>query len=335
MTEHRSEVEERRSEGAAVVCVGSAIVDVLVRVDEDFIRAAGLDKGAMRLVEADEAKRLYASLTDAVEQSGGGAANTAAIVAKLGGDVTFIGRVADDALGASFTHDIRRVGVGFDPPPALELPPTAHCTVLITPDGERTMNTFLGACGLLSPADIDAAVIAPASVVYVEGFLWDPPSGRDAVLHSIDVAKRAGNPVALALNDPYCVDRHRSEFLDVLDGTVDVVFGNESEACSLFETDDLDDAITRLGAVCPLTAVTRSEKGSSLVVNGERIDVPGVPVAKVVDTTGAGDAFAGGFLYGLTHDLDPDKCAALGSACASETIMHVGARPAGDLRTLL
>ncbi len=318
-----------------VVCVGSAIVDVLVRVDDDFIAAAGLDKGGMRLVEADEAKRLYASLTDAVEQSGGGAANTAAIIAKLGGDVAFIGRVADDALGASFTHDIRRVGVTFDPPPALELPSTAHCTILISPDGERTMNTFLGACGLLSPADLDAEVIAAASVVYVEGFLWDPPSGREAVLAAIAIAKSAGKQVALALNDPYCVDRHRDEFLAVLDGTVDIVFGNESEACAMFEIDDVEEATRRLGELCGLVATTRSEKGSVLVVNGERIEVPGVPVDKVVDTTGAGDAYAGGFLYGLTHGLDPAKCAALGSACASETIQHIGARPAADLRTLL
>jgi sugar/nucleoside kinase (ribokinase family) len=318
-----------------VVCVGSAIVDVLVRVDDDFISAAGLDKGGMRLVEADEAKRLYASLTEAVEQSGGGAANTAAIVAKLGGDVTFIGRVADDALGASFTHDIRQVGVTFDPPTAPELPPTAHCTILISPDGERTMNTFLGACGLLSPADLDAEVIGAASVVYVEGFLWDPPLGREAVLAAIDIAKNAGKLVALALNDPYCVDRHRDEFLAVLDGRVDIVFGNESEACAVFEIDDVEEATRRLGELCPLVATTRSAKGSVLVVKGERIEVPGVPVDKVVDTTGAGDAYAGGFLYGLTHGFDPAKSAALGSACASETIQHIGARPAADLRTLL
>lgn len=318
-----------------VVCVGSAIVDVLVRVDDEFIRAAGLDKGAMRLVEADEAKRLYASVTDATEQSGGGAANTAAIIAKLGGDVTFIGRVADDALGAAFTHDIRQVGVIFEPPAAPVLPPTAHCTILITPDGERTMNTFLGACGLLSPADIDPDVIAAASVIYVEGFLWDPPLGREAVLAAVDIAKSAGTPVALALNDPYCIDRHRDEFLAMLDGTVELVFGNESEVCALFESADVEQATARLGELCPLVATTRSEKGSVLVVKGERIAVPGVPVDNVIDTTGAGDAFAGGFLYGLTHGYDPARCAALGSACASETIRHVGARPAADLRTLL
>ena len=318
-----------------VVCVGSAIVDVLVRVDDEFIRGAGLDKGSMRLVEADEAKRLYASLTDAVEQSGGGAANTAAIIAKLGGDVTFIGRVADDSLGAAFTHDIRRVGVTFDPPPAMETPSTAHCTILISPDGERTMNTFLGACGLLSPADLDEAALRAAAVTYVEGFLWDPPSGREAVLAAIDIAKDAGKRVALALNDPYCVDRHRAEFLDVLNGKVDLVFGNESEACAVFEIDDVDEASRRLGEMCPLVATTRSEKGSVLYVDGERIEVPGVPVAQLVDTTGAGDAFAGGFLYGLTHGFEPEACAALGSACASETIQHIGARPAADLTTLL
>ena len=318
-----------------VVCVGSAIVDVLVRVDDEFILGAGLDKGSMRLVEADEAKRLYASLTDAVEQSGGGAANTAAILAKLGGDVTFIGRVADDALGASFTHDIRQVGVTFNPPPAMELPSTAHCTILISPDGERTMNTFLGACGLLSPADLDEDALRSAAVTYVEGFLWDPPSGRDAVLAAIDVAKAAGRQVALALNDPYCVDRHRAEFLDVLNGKVDLVFGNASEVCAVFEIDDVEEASRRLGDMCPLVATTRSEKGSVLYVDGARVEVPGVPVAQLVDTTGAGDAYAGGYLYGVTHGYEPEDCAALGSACASETIQHIGARPAADLTTLL
>ena len=318
-----------------VVCVGSAIVDVLVRVDDAFIAAAGLDKGSMRLVEADEAKRLYAAVTESVEQSGGGAANTAVIIAKLGGNVTFIGRVADDALGASFTHDIRSVGVSFDPPSAMELPATAHCTILITPDGERTMNTFLGACSLLSPSDLDTAALRAAPVTYVEGFLWDAPSGREAVLAAIDIAKNAGRQVALALNDPYCVDRHRAEFLAALEGPIDLVFGNESEACAVFEIDDVDEASRRLGELCPLVATTRSEKGSVLYVEGKRIEVPGVPVDRVVDTTGAGDAYAGGFLYGLTHGLDPAACAALGSACASETIRHIGARPAADLTTLL
>src|SRR5690349_3955566 len=231
----------------------------------------------MALVAADEAKRLYAAITESVEQSGGGAANTAAIIAKLGGNVTFVGRVADDALGSAFTHDIRRVGVTFEPPTALELPSTAHCTILISPDGERTMNTFLGACGLLSPEDLDVAALRAAPVTYVEGFLWDPPSGRDAVLAAIEIAKAAGNQVALALNDPFCVDRHRDEFLDVLDGTVDLVFGNETEVPRLFETDDLEEAMARLGGMVHLVATTRSEKGSTLYVDGERIDVPGVP----------------------------------------------------------
>jgi sugar/nucleoside kinase (ribokinase family) len=318
-----------------VVCVGSAIVDVLVQVDDDFIARAGLDKGSMRLVEGDEAKNLYAALTDAMEQSGGAAANTAAVVAKLGGEVTFIGRVADDALGAAFTHDIRRVGVDFDPPPAPEFPPTAHCTILISPDGERTMNTFLGACGLLAPPDIDAAVVGSAGVLFVEGFLWDPPSGREAVLAAVEMARGAGVPVALSLNDIYCVDRHRDEFTDLIQGPVDIVFGNESEACAVFESDDVEDSVARLGAMCRHVVITRSEKGSTLVVDGERMDVPGVPVDAVVDTTGAGDAFAGGYLYGMTHGMDPQRCAALGAACASATIVNIGARPSADLRTLL
>jgi sugar/nucleoside kinase (ribokinase family) len=318
-----------------VVCIGNAIVDVLVQVDDAFIAEAGLDKGAMQLVEADEAKRLYAPLTDSLEQSGGGAANTAAIIAKLGGDATFVGRVADDALGATFTHDIRGVGVTFDPPSALELPATAHCTILITPDGERTMNTFLGASGLIGPNDIDDDVIAAAPVTYLEGFLWDAPLGREACLRAIGIARDAGQRVALALNDAYLIDRHRDEFFELLGGQVDSVFGNESEACALFEIDEVDDAITRLGELCALTVVTRSEKGSTLVIDGVRIDVEGVPVDRVVDTTGAGDSFAGGFLYGMTHGMAPEGCASLGAACASATIVNIGARPAADLRTLL
>lgn len=318
-----------------VVCIGSAIVDVLVQVDDAFIAGAGLDKGAMRLVEADEAKNLYAALVDSTEQSGGAAANTAAIIAKLGGDVVFIGRVANDALGAAFTHDIRQVGVTYDPPPAPELPSTAHCTILITPDGERTMNTYLGACGLLSPTDIEPDVVVGGSILFVEGFLWDPPLGREAVMTAIAMAKDAGRQVALSLNDPYCVDRHRDEFTALLKNrTIDLVFGNDTEAPAVFETDDIDDAIRRLGEWCPHVVVTRGEKGSSLVIKGERIDVPSVPV-DVIDTTGAGDAFAGGYLYGITHGYEPAAAAALGSACASAVIVSIGARPHVDLRTLL
>ena len=317
------------------VCVGNAIVDVLAEVDESFIADLELDKGSMRLVDADVASTIYASVTSAVERSGGSAGNTAAALASLGGTASFVGRVANDALGASFVHDIRKSGVSFELPPAEGGPPTAHCLILVTPDGERTMNTYLGASQLLTAGDIDLDLIASASVTYLEGYLWDPPLAKDAFRVAMDAAGRANRKVAFALSDAFCVDRYRDEFADLLAGPVDIVFGNDVEALSMFETDDLEAAITELGRLCEVAVITRGPDGSSIVTNGERVDVPGVPVEKVVDTTGAGDVFAAGFLYGLTHEMSPHAAASLAAACASETISQMGARPERDLRDFL
>lgn len=318
-----------------VVCVGNAIVDVLARVEESFIADLELDKGSMRLIEADVAKDIYAMVIDSVERSGGAAGNTAAAVASLGGAASFIGRVADDALGATYMHDIRKSGVSFDVPPAEDGPPTAHCLILVTPDGERTMNTYLGASQNLVANDIDRRLIAGAAVTYLEGYLWDPPHAKDAFRVAIDAAGAANRLVAFSLSDAFCVDRYRDEFAELLAGPVDIVFGNDTEALSMLQTEDLDAAITELGRLCEIAVITCGAEGSSIVTNGERIDVPCVPVAKVVDTTGAGDAFAGGFLFGLTHDFSPYQAASLGAACASETISHLGARSDRNLSELL
>ena len=318
-----------------VVCVGNAIVDVLARVDESFVADLKLDKGSMRLVEADVAKEIYALVTDSIERSGGAAGNTAAAIASLGGSASFIGRVADDALGATYMHDIRKAGVSFEVPPAADGPPTAHCLILVTPDGERTMNTYLGASQNLVAADIDRELIASSAVTFLEGYLWDPPHAKDAFRVAMDAARSANRKVAFSLSDAFCVDRYREEFADLLTGPVDIVFANDTEALSLLQTEDLDAATTELGRLCEIAVITRGAEGSSIVTNGERVDVPCVPVQEVIDTTGAGDAFAGGFLYGFTHDFDPYQSASLGAACASETISQLGARSDRDLRELL
>jgi adenosine kinase len=318
-----------------VVCVGNAIVDVLAEVDEAFIVELGLDKGSMRLVEADVASAIYAAVTSSVERSGGSAGNTAAAVASLGGGASFIGRVADDALGASFIHDIRKAGVSYELSPAADGPPTAHCLILVTPDGERTMNTYLGASQNLTADDIDKDLVTRASITYLEGYLWDPPHAKDAFRVAMDAARNAHRKVAFALSDGFCVDRYRDEFAELLAGPVDIVFGNDVEARSMFQTDDLEAAISELGRLCEVAVITRGPEGSSIVTNGERVDVPAVPVEKVIDTTGAGDVFAAGFLYGLTHEYSPYQAASLAAACASETIAQIGARPERDLRDFL
>jgi adenosine kinase len=317
------------------VCVGNAIVDVLSEVDESFVAELGVAKGSMRLVEADVASSIYQTLSDTFEASGGAAANTAFGLARLGGRAAFVGRVAKDELGVTFTEDIQRSGVAFDLAPSIDGPPTAHCMILVTPDGERTMNTYLGASQNLVPDDIDGTLIASAAVTYLEGYLWDPPHAKDAFRVAMEAARAANRKVAFSLSDAFCVDRYRDEFHELLNGPVDIVFGNDVEARSMLMTEDLDVAIDELGRMCEIVVVTRGPEGSSIVTNGERIDVPAEPVARVIDTTGAGDAFAAGFLFGYTHDYSPYQAASLGAACASETIGHLGARAKRDLRELL
>ncbi|HSH61147.1 MAG TPA: adenosine kinase [Acidimicrobiales bacterium] len=310
-----------------VVAIGHAIVDVLTHADDAELARLQLSKGTMALVDADEAEALYAAMGPAVEVSGGSAANTAAGIASFGGAVAFVGKVRDDELGAVFSHDIRAEGVEYATPPAQSGPTTARCLVLVTPDAQRTMSTYLGAATGLRPDDLDDDVIGRARVTYLEGYLWDPPEAIEALRRAMDVAHAAGRQVAFSLSDPFCVERHRNEFLGLVDDQVDILFANEAEAMSLTGAASLDEAVKSLIGRCQLVAITRGPEGSILVEDDAVIEVPAMPVDEVVDTTGAGDLYAAGFLYGLTHGADAETCASLGGVAAAEVIAHVGARP--------
>jgi sugar/nucleoside kinase (ribokinase family) len=319
-----------------VVAVGSAIVDVLAHCDDAFLEAQGLTKGAMALIQSeDEAETLYAAMGPGIEASGGSAANTVAGVASFGGRAGFIGRVKDDQLGKVFAHDIRAAGVHFQSSPAADGPSTARCLVLVTPDAQRTLSTYLGTAGLLGPDDIDSELVAGAAVLYAEGYLWDVPEAKAALRKAMDTAHAHGRKVAFTLSDPFCVDRHRAEFLELVSGPVDILFANESEICSLYEVDDFDRAAASVREVSEIACLTRSEKGSVIVAGDETHVVAAHPIDKVVDTTGAGDLYAAGVLYGLTHGLDLPEAGRLGSAAAGEVISQLGARPDRRLAELL
>ena len=317
-----------------VVAVGSAIVDVLARAGERDLETHGLVKGTMILVDAERADSLYAGMGPAVEVSGGSAANTAAGVASFGGAAAFIGKVRDDQLGAVFTHDIRSVGVEFSTPPATAGPATARCLVMVTPDAQRTMSTFLGAATGLEPSDIDEEMVARAQFTYLEGYLWDPPEAIDALHRAVEVAHSAERKVAFSLSDPFCVERHRREFLEFVDDEVDVLFANEVEVASLLEMESLPAAVEAVRGRCEVAVVTRGALGSLVVTADSVIECPAAGVDRVVDTTGAGDLYAAGFLHGLTSGADLALCARLGSVAAAEVISHLGARPQVPLSTL-
>ena len=317
-----------------VVGVGHALVDVISLEDDAFIGRHGLVKGSMELVDADRILSLYAAMGSATEQSGGSAANTLAALASLGGRGGFIGRVSDDELGRVFGHDIRAVGVEFPSQPATSGAPTGRSLIVVTPDGERTMSTMLGAAGELDAQDVDEELVARAKVTYLEGYLFDGAVVGEAFMRAADAAHRNDGKVALTLSDSFCVERFLGGFRRLVAETIDVLFGNEGELCLLYETDDLEEALTRAREDCGMVAVTRGAAGSSVVTASMRVDVPAVPVDKIVDTTGAGDFFAAGFLFGLTHGHDLETCARLGSLAASEVITHVGARPETSLAVL-
>jgi len=318
-----------------VVAIGNAIVDVLAHADEAFLDRHAMVKGSMQLIDEDAAEKLYADMGSAIEASGGAAGNTAAGMASLGGRVGFIGRVRDDQLGDVYGHDIRSIGVEFRTPAAASGPATGRCLVLVTSDAERTLNTFLGAASLLSPDDVDEAFVASAEIVYCEGYLWDLPEAKAALIKAMDAARAAGGKVAFSLSDSFCVDRHRAEFLDLAENRIDILFANESEICSLYEVDTFDEAAARVAGHCELACLTRSEKGSVIITStGERVVVPAHPIGPLVDTTGAGDLYAAGVLYGLTHGASLERCAQLGSLAAGEVISHLGPRPETDLAAL-
>lgn len=317
-----------------VTGIGNAIVDVLAHADDAFVHAQGLQKGTMTLIDAARADELYARMGPAIEVSGGSCANTIAGVASLGGRAAYLGKVADDQLGQVFTHDIRAAGVTFDTRPLRGGAPTARCLILVTQDAQRTMSTFLGACRELGPDDIDERLIERSKVTYMEGYLWDPPLAKQAFLKASRIARQAGRKTALSLSDPFCVERHRREFLELLGAHVDIVFANERELCSLYEVSRLEDAVAAVRGRCELAVVTRSEHGSIVLAGEQTHEVAAHPVAKVVDTTGAGDLYAAGFLFGYTRGQSPAQCAQLGSLCASEVISHFGARPETSLQQL-
>jgi sugar/nucleoside kinase (ribokinase family) len=318
-----------------VLGIGNAIVDVIARTEEDFLLKQGMHKGTMALIDEARAQAIYDAMGPAIETSGGSAANTIVGLASLGSRAAFIGKVKDDELGRTFAHDIRAAGATYTTPPAADGPSTARCYVLVTPDGERTMNTYLGAAQDLHPADIDADLVAASAVLYLEGYLWDPKNAKDAFVKAAKIAHEAERTVALSLSDAFCVDRWRAEFLQLMRSrTVDLIFANETELRSLYQTADFDTALSALRADVSAAVVTRSEKGCVVVGPDGTETVPAFPIERVVDTTGAGDLFAAGFLSGLARGADDRACGRLGALAAAEVIQHLGARPEASLRDL-
>jgi sugar/nucleoside kinase (ribokinase family) len=318
-----------------VLCIGNAIVDVIADADDRFLEEQGLTKGMMRLIDEREAERLYAAMGPARELSGGSAGNTAAGLAALGCKAGFIGQVADDQLGAIYQHDVESLGVDFIVPARADVGATARSLILVTPDAQRTMNTFLGAAQMLDKSDIEPAEVAVAGITYLEGYLWDPPAPRAAMEKAIDAAHAASRKVAFTLSDTFCVDRHRDGFWKLLeDGKVDILFANEAEALAMAQGDELDAAIALLAQSVPTLVVTRSEKGATAVAGNARADVPAQPIERLVDTTGAGDLFAAGFLAGVANGKGLEDSLTLGAIAAAEVIQHYGARPEKDLRVL-
>jgi sugar/nucleoside kinase (ribokinase family) len=317
-----------------VVAVGNAIVDVIAPADDAFLTAHGMTKGAMMLIDEARSQELYAAMGAAVISSGGSAANTIAGIASLGGKTGFIGKVRADDLGRAFRHDITATGAVFPTPSSIAGPSTATCLVLVTPDSQRTLNTYLGACVNLGPGDLDAELIRNAQVTYLEGYLYDAPSAQRAFHDAAELAHAAGRKVALTLSDPFCVDRHRAAFQRLVDHHVDLLFANQAEIAGLLETDRLEEIVARVRRMTELAIITRGPAGS-LVVSGDGVvEVAAAPVERVVDTTGAGDLYAAGFLFAYTRQRPLAECARLGSRTAAEVLQHFGARPQTDLRLL-
>jgi fructokinase len=317
-----------------ILGIGNAIVDVVARTEDAFLSRHDMHKGAMILVDAEAAQAIYAAMPPGLESSGGSAANTCAVAALLGSRVAYIGKVADDQLGLVFRHDIRAAGVHFPSPPLTDGPPTARCLILVTPDGQRTMNTFLGACVTLDESDVDVALVASAAVTYLEGYLFDPPAAQAAFRRAAAAAHAAGRQVALSLSDAFCVNRHRDAFRELVAGHVDVLFANETEITSLYEENTFEAAAEAARRDVELAVLTRSEAGSVILRGSEIVEIAAEP-ARMLDTTGAGDAYAAGFLSGLTAGRSLPVCGRMGSIAAAEVISHYGARPEADLKKLV
>ncbi len=313
-----------------MVCIGNAIVDVLAHTDDGFLERHSMAKGSMQIIDTEAALAIYDDMPPAIEVSGGSAANTAAGIAAFGATGAFVGKVAGDQLGQVFGHDIRAVGVGFDTPVAAGEAAergTARCLILVSPDAQRTMNTYLGVAALLGPDDIDPELMAAARVVYCEGYLWDEPVAKAALTKAMDAAHAAGTPVSFSLSDSFCVDRHRDEFLELVEHQIDILFANSTEICSLYQVEDFEEAARLVRGHCAIACLTRSEKGSIiLTADGDRFEVPAEPT-DVVDTTGAGDLYAAGFLAGWASGQSLEEAGRLGAVAAAEVISHLGARP--------
>lgn len=318
-----------------VIGIGNAIVDVIARAEDSFLTDHALAKGAMTLIDAEQSEALYAAMGVGIEASGGSAANTMVGLALMGGAAGYIGKVKKDTLGEVFRHDINAASVRFDTTPAIDGTPTARCLILVTDDAQRTMNTYLGACVELGPDDIREDFIADAKVTYMEGYLWDPPGAKQAFRKAQKIAHAHGRRVSLSLSDSFCVDRYRDEFRDLVENHVDILFANEAEIVALYETADFDSSLEAVRGRCELVALTRSEKGSVVLKGDETHAVAAAPVDRVVDTTGAGDLYAAGFLYGAVRDFAPAECARLGGLAAAEAISHLGARPETPLAALI
>jgi fructokinase len=317
-----------------VVAIGNAIVDVLVPTGDSFLDDHGLTKGTMALVDEATAERLYAGLGPGLETSGGSAANTVAGIAALGGRAGFIGRVRDDQLGSIFAHDIRAVGARYATPPASDGPSTARCLILVTPDAQRTMCTFLGASVNLHPADLDLDLVRQAKVLYLEGYLWDSDEAKQAFLTAADAMRASGGRIALSLSDAFCVQRHRESFQELVDGHVDVLFANEMEITSLYRANSFEEAVEQVRGRCGVAALTRSEQGSVVLAGDETIAIPPCVLGDLVDTTGAGDLYAAGFLHAYTDGADLAHCGRLGSLCAGQVVTQLGPRPQVPLQDL-
>ncbi|CAK6691900.1 adenosine kinase [Synechococcus sp. CCY9201] len=318
-----------------VVGIGNAIVDVLVQADDRFLGDHGLTKGTMALIDEQQAEQLYASVGPGLETSGGSAANTLAGIAQLGGRAGFIGRVRDDQLGAIFSHDIRSVGAHFDTPAARSGPSTARCLILVTPDAQRTMCTYLGASVGLDPTDLDLTLVSQARLLYLEGYLWDSEEAKRAFLAAAEAIRATGGEVALSLSDAFCVERHRDSFLELVDGHVDLLFANEMEITALYRANSFEEAADQVRGRCKVAALTRSEQGSLILSGDTTIQVEPVVLGNLIDTTGAGDLYAAGFLYGYTRGESLERCGRLGSLCAGAVVTQLGPRPQGSLKDLV
>jgi sugar/nucleoside kinase (ribokinase family) len=318
-----------------VLAIGNAIVDVIADADDEFLAREGLHKGAMRLIDEAESVRLYGAMGPGRERSGGSAANTVAGLAALGLRTRFIGQLGDDELGEIFSHDVRSLGVEFDTRPRGDVGATARCLILVTPDAQRTMNTFLGAAQMLGPEAVDAGQVAAAKILYLEGYLWDPEAPRQAMYKAMDAAREGGAKIAFTLSDSFVVDRHRQQLWGLIEEKrIDILFSNEAEIMSLAEHDNASDAALAVAAHVPTVVVTCSEHGAFALSGGEKIAVPAEPIERLVDTTGAGDLFAAGFLAGEARGLGTERSLKLGAICAAEVIQHYGARPETDLRAM-